>query len=469
MNFTKVIFSYILIPLTVISTFSSSALSADPTSDIYIKIGDAKIKKNVLAIPEFQFTGSTPSNTNYKSIGAELFKVINNDLSATTYFTFLDPKAFLEDPSKTAPTPAPDTPNGFNYSKWKQAGTDFLLRANFSVSGNNLTLETYTYSISKAQLIYGRKYTSTLSTSRRMAHTFCNDLIKILTGKDGFFLSKIVVGRDVAGKKVKEIFTMDWDTNNPIRVTNHNSIALSPNWSPDGKMVLYTAYIKKGPKGIRNPDLLVLELASSNRWLVSYRLGVNSGGFFHPEGKSIFLTIAEAGSSDIFRIDMDGKVLNKITSGPRGALNVEPAVSPDGKQIAFSSDRSGQPMVWIMNIDGSNLKRITWGGVYNSSPAWSPDGKKIAFAGFEKDHYDIFTINTDGSGIERLTSAKKNNGKPADNEDPVFSPDGRLVMYTSNRTGDNQIYIINMDGSDEKRLTFDGHNYFKPRWSSNLD
>jgi TolB protein len=78
-------------------------------------------------------------------------------------------------------------------------------------------------------------------------------------------------------------------------------------------------------------------------------------------------------------------------------------------------------------------------------------------------------MNADGTGMLRLTSAKKSNGRWSSNEDPSFSPDGRFVMYTSNRTGKNQIYISTADGTEERRLTNDNHNYFKPKWSKNVE
>ena len=106
---------------------------------------------------------------------------------------------------------------------------------------------------------------------------------------------------------------------------------------------------------------------------------------------------------------LDGKSISPITNGPGTAMNVEPAVSPDGNLIAFSSDRSGKPMIYTMSIAGTNVQRKTFAGHYNATPSWSPDGKKIAFAGFDKDknNFDIFVMNLDSSGLLRLTAAKK--------------------------------------------------------------
>lgn len=436
---------------------------------IYIKVGEAQVKKSLLAFPELQMASSTSAAPQYQRVGTELYKVIKNDLEVTGYFDFMDPKGFLEDTKKVAPVPITEAPNGFKFDSWKTLGAEFLLRLSYTVTGDSVNLEAYVYHVPKLQRVMAKKYKGSTNNLGKIAHTFANELLSALTGKEGMFLSKIVTSVSKAGSKFKEIYIMDWDGGDQQKVTSHNSIALSPNWSPDGKKIIYTAFVKRGPKGLRNPDLFMLDLIKGQRWLISYRMGLNSGGFFHPDGKSILMTISESGNSDIYQVDLEGKIIKRLTNGPSGALNVEPAVSPDGSKVAFSSDRSGKPMVWVMNIDGTSAIRKTFAGVYNSSPSWSPDGKKIAFAGLEANHYDIFIMDADGSKLERLTSARSTDGKWSTNEDPVFSPDGRHIMFTSNRTGTNQIFIVNTDGTNERRITFDRNNYFKPRWSKNFD
>jgi len=461
--------------IIILNLFSLGLIAQDTSQDIYIKVGEAQIKKSLMAFPALQFSSSTSAAPQHQKYGAELYKVIKNDLDVTGYFEMMDPKSFLEDSAKVSPLPVPEATNGFKFESWKSIGAEFLLRLNFSLAGDQLNLEAYVYHVPKMKKILSKKYKGSLSQLSKLAHSFANDLVLALTGKEGMFLSKVVVASSKSGSQIKEIYIMDWDGANLKKVTSHNSIALSPNWSPDGKKILYTAFVSKvlpkGKKGLRNPDLFMLDLAKGQRWLISDRMGLNSGGTFHPNGDSILMTMSEKGNSDIYRVDLEGNVKKKLTSGPSGALNVEPSVSPDGAKVAFSSDRLGKPMIWVMDIDGTNAAKRTTAGVYNSSPSWSPDGKKIAFAGLDDRHYDIFIMDADGSKIERLTTKKKNDGsgKWSTNEDPVFSPDGRFIMYSSDRDGVNQVYIINVDGTNERRITFDRNNYYKPRWSKNFE
>lgn len=455
-----------MINFIFVFTLSAVGFAADtPKSGILINVGDAKVKKSLIALPPFLHLGMPSPDPNIKKVGTDLFNTVLNDLDVSNYFQFIAQNAFLEDTSKVGLRPAPGDPNGFNFTNWKQIGTDFLVRAGYKILKENVTFEVYVYHIPQAKLVLGKEYQGQLKDVRRIAHTFASELIESLTGKKGYFNSKIVVSSDKGGNQFKEIYVMDWDGYNEKKITDHKSIAISPAWSPDGKVVAYTAYAYHEKAKTRNADLFLYEIYTGKRFLISSRPGINSGAAYEPSGKLIYLTLSQSGNPDIFTLNSDGENLKRITNGPNGAMNVEPAISPDGRKIAFSSDRSGRPMIYVMNVDGSDLKRLTIAGRYNASPSWSPDSKKLAFAGWDSEHFDIFIMNADGTGMERLTTARKANGKNANNEDPTFSPDGRQIMFASDRTGKKQIYIVNADGTNERRITSDNANYFKPKWS----
>lgn len=434
----------------------------------YIKITDANFRKSLLALPAFQFQGVQAASPQHLAIGKTLFDVFRNDMDISGYFELIKPAAFIENTAKIGLKPSSQEKTGFTWGSWKQIGTDFLIRVGYRIQGTELSVDTYTYFVGQEKLVIGKTYKAKTADVRTVAHTFANDVINALTGERGMFLSKIAASRTTL-KGQKEIFLMDWDGADQRQITSHKSIAQSPSWSFDGKLIAYSAFAYHANEKKRNLDLFTYDSTNGRRFLVSYRHGINSGSTFMPDGKHLLLTISVAGNPDLYMMSLDGKNLSRITNGPRGALNVEPNVSPDGRQIAFSSDRNGRPHIFIMNIDGSNVRQITIAGTYNSAPRWSPDGKRIVFAGYDKGHFDLFTVSADGSDMIRLTSAKKPNGKMADNEDPSYSPDGRHILFVSNRTGKNQLYIVTTDGDTEKRITYDNHQYFKPVWSPSFN
>jgi TolB protein len=140
-------------------------------------------------------------------------------------------------------------------------------------------------------------------------------------------------------------------------------------------------------------------------------------------------------------------------------IDVSPSVSPDGKSIAFVSDRGGTPQIYVMRSDGSEVRRVTFEGSYNTSPCWSPSGDRIAFSG-RRGKNQIFTIKPDGSELMQLTDS-------GNNEDPSFSPDGRYITFMSDRDRTKSIYIMRANGESQRRITPKDMRAFGPRWSPN--
>ena len=460
----RILSSFFIYVICFISLLFSQTVLAQilGSKSISITIDQAKIQKSLIAMPDFQ--GSS-------SAGRILYNTVHNNLDISSFFQLIDPKAFLEDPKNISLNPYPRDSNGFKFENWKVINTEFLIRGRHRISNGQLHFESYVYHVPRSKLIFKKTYKAPTRRAKWMAHTFSNDLFKSLTGREGMFLSQVVVATDRSGGKWREIYVMDWNGDNMQRMTRHRSISMSPSWSPGGRSIAYSTYtLRRNRHGkFTNLDLFQLNVSSGRRRVLSGRKGLNSGSVFHPNGKNVFLSLAYQGSADIFRIHtVNRKNLTRITKGPYRAMNVEPSVSPDGRKIAFSSDRSGRPMIYIMNVDGSQPKRLTFAGYYNSSPSWSRDGKWISFSSYQRGYNDIFVIKSDGTGLKRLTSSKGKGGKRANSEEPTFSPDSSHVMFVSDRTGKKQLYIVGIDGTSEKRITSDNYNYYKPKWGPSL-
>ncbi|MGB9618922.1 MAG: carboxypeptidase regulatory-like domain-containing protein, partial [Armatimonadota bacterium] len=184
-----------------------------------------------------------------------------------------------------------------------------------------------------------------------------------------------------------------------------------------------------------------------------------------PDGRKLAFTSDRSGNIDIWVINADGSEARNLTNHP--ATDWHPAWSPDGTRIAFVSYRDGpQSDIWVMNINTGELHNITRhsaGYAYHSADyaylTWSPDGTKIAFASDRGGASDIWVIDMEKGDLRNVTNDSYWDG------DPSWSPTSNEIVFVSDRDGAWHLWVISADGSHLRRLTKKPGDYSDPAWS----
>jgi Tol biopolymer transport system component len=221
-------------------------------------------------------------------------------------------------------------------------------------------------------------------------------------------------------------------------------------WTPDGRALVFASSSdfwsigfslwRIASAGAKIPERLVFA-GEDNRSPVISRQGHR------------LVYVQRLTQENIWRVEVPSprKASRPVSFIPTTRNDAKPDCSPDGKKIAFASDRSGSYQIWVRDSDGSNtMPSTSFDGPVNASPRWSPDGERIAFNSNKGGQYEVYIVKANGGEPLRLTAP------PSANSVPNWSRDGKWIYFTSNRTGENQIWKMPADGGEAIRVTQDG-------------
>jgi Tol biopolymer transport system component len=306
----------------------------------------------------------------------------------------------------------------------------------------------------------------------------------------------------------RRIWVLDAEGHNPQQVTTESSEAVShivPRWSPDGQKIVFQN-LERTKFDVRVVDLRTNEI----HWITN-DMSTNLQPVFSPSGKFIYFTSYRSGGLNIWRVPIhkDGTragPLQQVTTGPGQDLEVaflptgkrlafatlsqnadvwklpvspetgmptgEPvavvsstredsrgAWSPDGKEIAFNSDRTGDMNIWLLSTRDGAVRRLTKGAGGDFQPNWAPDGKRVVFFSSRTGTPNIWQVEVASGALKQLTSAA------AIDINPFYSPDGRWIAFQSDRSGRLEVWVMAADGSGPRQLSHEGVTGHFLRWN----
>ena len=417
-------------------------------------------EKAVIAVPDFRGSGEAQQ---YMGIfNATLFQ----DLQDSGYFR-MAPKSMypLQVPQRAQdwrpPTGTPPRSNGPWLTDWSNppVSANYLPIGYTGVQNGQMVLFGFFYNVVQPDIanaqVFNKLYLAPLTEegSRKLAHDFAADILSRL-GAQTLAGSKIYFTSTRGGGK--EIWGMDHDGANQKQVTRLGSTTSFASVSPDATRLAFTTFAKG------NPSIMVYSLETMRQLpFYNQRASLNATPSFTPDGKQvIFSSTAAGGAAQLYLCNVDGAGLKRVTFS--NAIDIEPKFNPkNARELVFVSGRSGPPQIYKMNVDGTDVERLTSGEGDAVNPAWHPDGQYIAFSwtrGFAPGNYNLFIMDVATKQITQLTHGAGRN------ENPSWAPDGRHLVFSSNRSGSTQIWTMLADGKQTRQLTTQGRNE-NPVWS----
>jgi len=272
------------------------------------------------------------------------------------------------------------------------------------------------------------------------------------------------------------VYRMGADGFGQTRLTDLPGASFSPSWSADGKKI---AFSNAPNLGVQN-DVWTMNADGTNETVLVADPSDDDGPAYSPaSNKFAFVGKRNGNQHDIYLMTKgpDGQTagLSRLTTS--GADDHSPAISPDGKRLAFVSTRDGDEDVYVMRLAPEGPRNVPVkltkntrpdpNGppyMYDSSPDWSPDGAQIAFASDRSGDFEVYRMKASPEGrLNRPVNLTKNPG--VFDQDPSWSPDGRKIAFSTDRDGNTEVYSMRAaDGANPTNLSNNPAIDFLPAW-----
>jgi len=369
-----------------------------------------------------------------------LYQVIANDLSSSQSFKTIDPMAFIASPE--------DSRKQIDYGDWRIIGADILALCHLRTSDTRLLVDIQVHDPFRNKQLISLTVEGSKSGLRILAHRVANQIYRASLGIPGYFTSHLLYVQKQGDSS--DLIYMDQDGANRQSIGKNFTLLLSPDWSPDGRLVALNTYVGNHPR------LEFFDLTTGKRTAFGDFKGLNSTPEFSPDGHYIAATLSHTGNSEIHIYDIKNNTWRQFTHNK--GIDTTPTWSPDGKWLAFVSNRSGKPQIYRKALSGGKAELVSTTGNYNTSPVWSPTGDRIAMISLKNWSFAVATVHPDGSDIRYLATGKRI-------ESPSWAPNGQMLLYSAEEHNIRRIYRVPSWGGKSEPITSPAIDASDPAWS----
>ncbi len=423
---------WLLFSLAVLFSQAGKAQAAPVQIDIF---GPSQF---TVKLAMADYSGSAPA-------AADLHKYINENLSFLPFMQIIDPRSVLGGTKLTAIN-GPEV----DYKRFQLAGADLLITTGwFQKAGERPYVELRTFEVMSGKLVFGNAYYDVdPSKAGEVADRFCADLMKAITGRGEFFRSTIAFSKN-AGKNRRDIWTVRPTGRDLRQISNLPGIAMSPSWSPDGRYVVFT-HIDD-----RTHALGVWDKKTRQVQRIKFPGNTVIGPSFLPDNR-VAVSLSMGKNPSIFLLNHLFQKESLLEDSR--FIDVSPSFDATGKIMAFCSSRLGSPQIFVKNLPGGGVRRISSGG-YNTDPSISPDGTLVAYSKMvDSGHHRIFVFDMVTNTERQVTFG------PGSDEEAAFCADSYFLAFSSTRSGTKQVYLVTRHGGDVRRVPTGSGDAAFPAW-----
>jgi Tol biopolymer transport system component len=242
---------------------------------------------------------------------------------------------------------------------------------------------------------------------------------------------------------------------NAVRLTSDGHLKRDPVVTANGEEIVYAL--------LENPaQLRLMRLNVADGSTQPLHADVTKSEFepaLSPDGRYLAF-IQSRGNLSLALVIRDREQNRDAEVPPGGGFSGmrSPAISPDAKRVLYAYPEEGRQHIYSVNIEAQDRKQLTDSNGVNNWPSYAPDGRQVVFGSTRDGNYDIYLMQADGSEVRRLTENRFQDIRPR------FSPDGKRIAFTSSRDGNYEIYVMNADGSGVTRVTNHPERDDYPAW-----